>query len=199
MRPFTPGLLIFHEKHGNWHYDVPTENHYQAACLTVLTRRFEEGYWYHDPLEEESHEWDPEPPQMSLEEIEKLPEGEIRDTARRQHAKYAGWKKEREEGHQQYERIKKAIKTGDGQEARWLIEEFSHGEYEGYTFEGVERPEPLPRPTAPEHETRWVDPETGQRWIFEAEEGLGWIHGEYARIRYCVMAHKGEEVIRTAS
>jgi len=73
MRPFTPGLLIFHEKHGNWHYDVPTENHYQAACLTVLTRRFEEGYWYHDPLEEESHEWDPEPPQMSLEEIEKLP------------------------------------------------------------------------------------------------------------------------------
>ena len=194
---FRPGVLIFHEKHGERYFHVPTENHLHAACLLVLTERFNVGGWYHDPCTEKKHSWDPDPPQMSLEEIEKLPEGTIRGAAKKQHDKYSKWVQEREEGHREYLRIQEAIEEEDGAKAYYLLRSRSDYEYEGFTIMQFEAIEPLPRPMYPKHGNRWIDPVTGERFLFEDEEGLGWIRADYARIEHCVMAHKGEEVVRT--
>ena len=190
LRPFSPGILVFREKHGNRYFHVPTENHLYAACLSVLKDRFEDD-WYYDPYREKRDSWDPEPPQMTTEEIENLPEGSIRVAARQQHSKYAEWARERDDGHKEYVRIKEAVENRDGMEAYAILRSRSDGEYEGFTIERLEDSEALLQPENPEHGTRWVDPLTGERLIFEAELGLGWIDGNYADIRNCVEEFKG--------
>lgn len=48
-----PQVIILKEKHGDWHYDASTPENAARACLEVLERRLDEGYWYADELPED--------------------------------------------------------------------------------------------------------------------------------------------------
>ena len=48
-------IIVAHEKHGTYYYPAGTYDEFAASALSILTERFEQGYWYHDP--DEIDEW----------------------------------------------------------------------------------------------------------------------------------------------
>lgn len=50
-RPYTPSILIAHEKHGDYLYDATTPSALDESAFAILKHRFEEGYWYLTPDE----------------------------------------------------------------------------------------------------------------------------------------------------
>jgi hypothetical protein len=133
QKEYKPGILRFKEKHGNWDFWALTQKQFYDSCLQVLTQRFEEG-WYYCPEESSTQ------PEMSLEEVKKLPEGSIRKAAIKA---YRSWERERkcnQEAREQYKLIKDAIDLKDGKMAFWALDERNDYEYEGFE---VIRPHPL--------------------------------------------------------
>ena len=56
----SPQVLIAFEKHGSWYYDASTVELLAKACLNIVERRLNEG-WYLDELDEESQKHNEEP------------------------------------------------------------------------------------------------------------------------------------------
>jgi len=197
MSPFSPGILVLHEKHGDWHYSVPTEAHLHAAALEILARRLGDN-WYYDPRErsEAERQYAPKPPELTDEQIEALPKGDVREAAEKQRRRYLAYQAEAADAVRWIEGVEYALEHKDGSEAWQLLRERHEGEYEGMSIDSCKVAKPLPRPKTPVHGQRWSDPETGQRWIYEAEQGLGWIHGDYARMEFNIVAHGGKQPYR---
>jgi len=42
-------ILVAEEKHGTWYWPASTDEELSKSALTILTQRYEQGYWYHDP------------------------------------------------------------------------------------------------------------------------------------------------------
>ena len=55
-------IIVTHEKHGTYYYAAGTYDEFAASALQILTERWEQGYWYHDPeaSDRETQEWRPE-------------------------------------------------------------------------------------------------------------------------------------------
>ena len=47
-----PQLLVLKEKYGDWYYLINDRDHLYVTALDILTRRFNEEYWYfeYDPM-----------------------------------------------------------------------------------------------------------------------------------------------------
>src|SRR5271168_4307264 len=75
-RPFiaSPSVLVFKEKHGDRHFNVPDDEALFAAALKVLAERFKQGYWYYDPAKEGAAEAMPEAPDFTAEQVATMPE-----------------------------------------------------------------------------------------------------------------------------
>ena len=39
-------ILVLKEKHGDWHFDASTPELLHAACLKIVKKRNESGYFY---------------------------------------------------------------------------------------------------------------------------------------------------------
>lgn len=193
MQEFRGGVLVVHGKHGDTYYHVPTEAHLHVAALDILQMHKQAGYYAYLECAGQETEWSPKHPGMEPEEIEKLPAGAIRDTARKE---WQAWVKHQAavEGQQRdWKFIERALREKDGYAAWTVLQERRDAEYERVTIEWLsgEDLELLPRPKKPRHGQRWTDPE-GQRWIFDGEEGrnLGWIKGNHAQWEAIYAAHE---------
>jgi hypothetical protein len=199
MRPFSGGILVAHWKHGDVYYHVPTEAHLHAAALNLLNFHNENGYYAglkHD--EDEERQWGPKHPGMEAEEIEKLPEGPIRDAARKSWKEWSSYQDRLKLCNDEWKDIQHALKTKNGVLAWQILQERRDHEYERVSIESLESEnlELLPRPKKPTHGQRWTDPE-GQRWIFDGKKegrGLGWIKGDHAQWRVLYAAHESGEM-----
>lgn len=198
MRSFKGGLLVFHGKYGETYYHVPTEAHVHAAALQLLKANKEGGWYEHLKYDEkEEKEWGPKHPGMEPEDIEKLPEGQIRDAARKAWKEWSGYQATLKESNVEWDAIEAVLESQDGNEAWQILQERSDGEYERISIERLDGEDVklLPRPEKPRHGQRWTDPE-GQRWIFDGKKGkgLGWIKGAHAQWRALYAAHESGEL-----
>jgi len=48
-------IIVAHEKHGESYWPASTPEEKAASALAILTERWNQGYWYHDP--DEISEW----------------------------------------------------------------------------------------------------------------------------------------------
>ena len=137
-------ILIFHEKHGDRYFDASTKEAIDAACRKILKERLTNGYgWYdvYEPSYEAEH---------TQEQIDKLPEAfkyiaqrmkDSNEAKRKAYAKELAW----------VERLKTLLKTPREQtkifkyqgmevyESFKYIKDRADGEYEGFTFEKLEK------------------------------------------------------------
>lgn len=74
-------IIKFKEKHGDYYYDISTQEQYSKVALAVLRSRDEEGHWYFNPEGYESYVSDKHKELAAIpEEIaEKLPQ-DIKDS-----------------------------------------------------------------------------------------------------------------------
>lgn len=130
-------VLVAKEKHGTRMIDAEDIG---AAALKLLTERFEEGYWYLDP-EQEEHPFslklrEERDALLALpdEEVAKLPDAVKRERARAE-ADLAEDKRQ----HEEYEEIKRAIEERDGDAAWRILQSRREHEYEYVELDEVER------------------------------------------------------------
>lgn len=131
-----PMLLVFNEKHGDRYFNVPNDEALFAAALKIVTERFEQGYWYVEPEENEK----PAAPDFTKEQIATLPES-MREAAQKKLREYERSLHDYNELVDGYARIKKAVDEKDGRVAWEVIRDRCDAEYEGYAlkpFESVE-------------------------------------------------------------
>src|ERR1051326_9011271 len=52
-------IIVAHEKHSTDYYDAHTDEEWARSSLEILTRRWNDGYWYHKPDElfDDTSEW----------------------------------------------------------------------------------------------------------------------------------------------
>jgi hypothetical protein len=154
-------IIVCEEKHSTRHWDASTDEAWAKSSLAILTERFNEGYWYYNP-EDEQHEFSlnrrkerDELLAMTDEQIDAIPSDEVRVGIRRKIKAAKADRREDEQMAAEYEEIRQVVESQDlsmvtvgggkwaHQEPKaWtLLDARSDHEYEGVsleTLEGVE-------------------------------------------------------------
>ena len=122
-------VFVLEEKYGTKMYYVGSIEQLCKTALKILTRRLKEG-WYVNPEKDK-----PEPPSLISQEIEKLPEGKIKDFAKKELQQYIDknfrWQKEL----RNYKEIKEVVEKKLGEQAFIFLESRGSHEYEKCTLE----------------------------------------------------------------
>ena len=133
-----PRVLIQSWKHGKNYYDA-TGNNLSLAALDALKFSVEAGYiWSVEDTKKYIEE--PKLPDLTREQIEALPEGEIKRAAKKQARRYEREKREREDAILQAEQVELSLEGRNGQLAWEILRERSDFEYEGIELEDLEQP-----------------------------------------------------------
>lgn len=125
-----PRLLVLEEKHGKRYFHVPNEAALFKLALGLLKERHKAGYWYCKPDPKDK----PEPPDVTAEEIEKLPKS-LQNSARTSLRNYTAALRSYEDEVNDYTAIVKAVREKDGQAAWTLLFDRRDYEYEGVRLE----------------------------------------------------------------
>jgi hypothetical protein len=148
-------IIVCHEKHGERYYDASTPEAWAKSALAILTDRFNDGYWYHDPrqvtnsfsLERRAKMY--EMLLVTDEQIEAIPSDEARVVLRKQRRRARAEHQQELEQIEQYDRIKIAVEAQDrgfftvGRDSfqipvAWdILEDRSDHEYERVELEQV--------------------------------------------------------------
>jgi hypothetical protein len=138
-------IIIAREKHGDYYLDASTPEQWARSALKLLTDRWKEGYYYHEPKE-------PKEPEGLLprEEIEALPEPYKREAGllfNRHIRNRRSYKEEK----RLYDEIKYIVETQDTgmityrngrvEPRAWrILDDRGDHEYEGVELEDVAQP-----------------------------------------------------------
>lgn len=188
-RPFEgPVLIILDEKHGYRHFFAETEAELHAHALAILTERFEGGYHYFEPRQD-----DPPPPHpISPEVLDQLPP-HMRDEHENAVANYERHIKSLEIERTWWKRLVAAVEHKDGFLALRILVSRTDHQYEHIEIKKMtERPPmiPKPHPDAEKHNGQvWCDGD-GNRWVYD-EDGDRWIPHKYADLEHNVAEHEG--------
>lgn len=134
-----PSVLVCHEKHGDLYYHVPNDQALCRAALSILRERLEAGHWYNDPKDEL-----PADPNLTPEQIEALPAGPIRETAKREVASYQRAVREQGDAIEMWKNIHRAIEENNGKLAWTILRDRSDWEYERVSIETLQEVEDEP-------------------------------------------------------
>jgi hypothetical protein len=151
---------VCEEKHSTRYWDATTFERFAEACLAILTERWEEGYWYHDPDDDGlgDSEWAEQrraeiakAKALTKEQLEALPEDARKSvlTLRREDRVTAEHDRQHREWYQRAKRVVEDQDMGtvtvgrnrfarDEPEAWLLLQERSDAEYERVTLETLE-------------------------------------------------------------
>lgn len=133
-RPFVGGVLVAHEKGGDYYYHCPTQEALDAAALQLLTERFLAGYWYLKP--EELGIKQPEPVDAETEKaIRAIPDEAIRKNALAEFQAKKRSSLEYTKAAEDYQRIERAVKEKNGREAWQCLRDRRKHEYEDVHLE----------------------------------------------------------------
>ncbi len=129
-----PYLLLCEEKHGTFRFHVPTRAAFHAACLSVVKRRNEEGYWY------DYSSTAPVVPALNKTTVTALPDGRIKTAALEEWTHYEATVKRRKAEEKESALLAKAL-TGDGEAAADFLALRKRGEYEGFEVVTFDEPD----------------------------------------------------------
>jgi len=105
-------LSVCVSKHGRGYYWALTREQLFKNALNILTNRFNDGHWYWCPTEDA-----PSEPEMTMKQIGELPNGKIKQAAKKL---YHSWKRNWEQtqmARDHYKMIQEAVEAKDGQSA----------------------------------------------------------------------------------
>lgn len=125
-------IIIFKEKYGDRYFDASTEKLKFAACLKILSERFEDHLY--DASKEEASDKNI----LSEEQIAQLPTDNLKTQELRKRKEYLKELRRYKEDVKFYNDVKLAIKSGDGKSAYYLLLQRDGGEYEGFDIEDLE-------------------------------------------------------------
>jgi hypothetical protein len=131
-----PSVLVCHQKHGDIYYNAPDDAALCKAALSILKERLEDGYWYNDPADEL-----PANPNMTDEQIDALPAGRIRDTARQEMTNYHVAVQEQGDAISMWKDIHRAIEENNGKLAWRILRDRRDYEYERCSIEQLQEVE----------------------------------------------------------
>lgn len=125
-------VLYAREKHSDRFLDATTEAAFHKSAVKLLTERYEAGWYGYFKSET------PKKPDLSKEQIEALPKGEVKKTAVRQWREYQRELLRKAESMRLYEEIVKAVQEKDGPAAWSALKRCGDGEYEYVELEELE-------------------------------------------------------------
>jgi hypothetical protein len=125
-------VLVAREKHGTRILNALTRKDCYASALLLLTERFTDSYWYHKPEPPSGK------PELTQDQIEALPDGEVKDLAKKQWKRFEKRNKRYEDALVQYNEIVLAVESEDGKLAYQCLYDRADHEYEGVSLECLE-------------------------------------------------------------
>ena len=131
-----PKVLVFKEKHGDRYFNIPDDKTLFRVSLKILTERFEAGYWYYKPGDEDK----PKAPDFTKEQVAAMPDS-LREGATKKLVSYQGELRRWERDSEDFNNVKKAVETKDGRLAWQCLLDYSDGEYQRCSLEQLEDPE----------------------------------------------------------
>lgn len=117
-----PSVLLLHEKHGVGVFPANNDEDLFASALLVLTGRFRQGHWYHEPDK-------PRDLGYTREDLVKFPPG-IQFDAANNLKNYAEEMEAYQREIEDYETIKQAVEKQDGRLAWAALKRRSDQRYE---------------------------------------------------------------------
>jgi len=122
-------VLVLKEKHDTWYFDVSTQKQLEDMALSVVTGRFSmrnAPYGLYDEVEEAKT------PALTMEEIDTLQKGAIKEAGQREWEEYELQIREDQRHRDAQNRISKCIAEKDGKLAVEILEQRKQYEYEGF-------------------------------------------------------------------
>lgn len=126
-----PVIIVFREKHSDIKFACLNRNELEHICLDKLWERYHMGYYC--DFGDDSQP--PNPPPVSKDFIETLPDGVIKDAAVQEWKSYEAkisWSKEENE---QLKLVETSLRERDGTTAFAILRDHEDGEYEGFEVE----------------------------------------------------------------
>ena len=124
MRNFKPGVIVCREKHSTDLYWALTEEQLYKQALAIVISRYEAG-WYYKPSKPSSPDLG-----MTAAEINALPEGSVKQEARKAYRRYERSLALYEQDVLDYNNLLALIEEQDGYEAWLFLRSRSSCEYE---------------------------------------------------------------------
>lgn len=117
----TKQIIVADEKHGTYYYDADTPEAWAKSALKILTERFNQGYWYHDPIgKPDKHPFSVEERTkreellaMTDEQIDAIPSDEARVVLRKKRQQAQKRHREDERQSEEYQRIREVVEAQD--------------------------------------------------------------------------------------
>lgn len=123
----TPHVLIIRDKYSTQYLVAGNMRELEASTLSVLKARFEAGYY--------GDSEGPGKPEMTKEQVDALPEGEVKNFALKQLCNYNNRLAEYEEGKAFVQEAGQVIEDRSGYRAYLLLFQRNYFEYEGISLE----------------------------------------------------------------
>lgn len=125
-----PSVLVLKEKHDDLYFHVPDEATLHKVALDILTKRLKSGDWYYDLRQDV-----PKSPELTKEQIEALPDGRIKEIARKEVDNYQSRLRSYQHEVEDYVNLQRAVKDKDGKAAWRALLRRHCGEYEQVRLE----------------------------------------------------------------
>ncbi|MHA2068144.1 MAG: hypothetical protein ACXABY_27600 [Candidatus Thorarchaeota archaeon] len=125
-------VLVAREKHGTRIFNALTRKDCYASALRLLMERFTDSYWYHKPDAPSGK------PELTKDQIDALPDGEIKNLAKKQWKRFKKSNSYYEDALAQYNEIVLAVESEDGRLAFQCLRDRDDHEYEGICLEILE-------------------------------------------------------------
>ncbi len=125
-------ILIAHEKHCKRYFDASTDDLRNAACLKILSERFDR-FFYDYSLQEPSDK-----NILSDGQIAQLPTENLKAQELRKRKDYLEELRQYKKEIEFYNAVKSTIESRDGLSAYYLLLQRDDGEYEGFDIEDLE-------------------------------------------------------------
>ena len=157
-------LFIFREKHGDRYYVANNLLEVTQVALEVVSRRLKEGWYEQWPT--------PQFPELSRDQTEALPDGQIKNSARAIWDAYDSAMEAHTLNNKVIQEACEAVEQQDGIKALEVLRERDAFEYEGFD---IERIEPVKEPSGEplSEEDRKCAEEFLSKWLKRLNESRG--------------------------
>jgi hypothetical protein len=129
-----PMCLVLHEKNGNYYFHIVDDQDLFRTALMILTERLKSGNFYYDPSEDSK----PEDPGITQEQVDQFPEGVAKLALQREVSSFKNRMRAWQFDKDQYEQIKKIVKSKNAKGAWIMLQDHSDGEYERISLQNYE-------------------------------------------------------------
>ncbi len=127
----TVKIIVFHEKHGDRYFSIPTQEDLEKVALKIVKERNKDEWYYFFNDK-------PKEPEVSLEQMNSMKEGAFKELAKSQWNDYKLLLRRLEKDIKLKELLDKVINDKDGAAALSFLKSQGDGECERFSIEETE-------------------------------------------------------------